>query len=134
MIDWDSFLAAPANSGVQPLTQPDISDLQKSAAKAGLAIFALDFTGVTEKRGFLETLARGMHFPSYFGHNWDALEDCLTDLSWCSAAGFVLLMSNFRGFNESAPTDSATAQAIFHDTALFWKDAGILFFIALAEE
>ncbi|QDU81619.1 Barstar (barnase inhibitor) [Polystyrenella longa] len=31
---------------------------------------------------FLDHLAEVLEFPSYFGRNWDALSDCLTDLSW----------------------------------------------------
>lgn len=34
---------------------------------------------VFEKSTFLPALAEVCNFPSYFGHNWDAVWDCLTD-------------------------------------------------------
>jgi RNAse (barnase) inhibitor barstar len=37
------------------------------------------------KAALLAELARGLALPSYFGHNWDALDECLRDLSWLPA-------------------------------------------------
>lgn len=34
---------------------------------------------VLDKEILLTSLAKACTFPSYFGHNWDALWDCLTD-------------------------------------------------------
>lgn len=30
----------------------------------------------------LNKLSNVLHFPDYFGYNWDALYDCLRDFSW----------------------------------------------------
>jgi hypothetical protein len=38
--------------------------------------------GVRSKAKLLAILADKLRFPGYFGHNWDALEECLRDLSW----------------------------------------------------
>jgi Barstar (barnase inhibitor) len=44
-----------------------------------------------EKMALLEDLHVGLRFPSYFGFNWDALDDCLRDFRWLSCAGVTLL-------------------------------------------
>lgn len=44
------------------------------------------------KQDLLRALAAGLKFPSYFGYNWDALEECLNDLSWLGAAANVVLL------------------------------------------
>jgi hypothetical protein len=34
------------------------------------------------KAELLDFLAKAFPLPAYFGHNWDALEECLLDLTW----------------------------------------------------
>jgi hypothetical protein len=38
--------------------------------------------GVANKEALFATLATQLDFPDYFGRSWDALEECLHDLSW----------------------------------------------------
>jgi len=45
----------------------------------------IDLAGCTDKATLLARFAAALHFPDWFGHNWDALSDCLTDLSWLAA-------------------------------------------------
>src|SRR5262245_23618135 len=47
---------------------------------------------IPDKHQLLETLARGLEFPSYFGWNWDALDECLRDLSWIQQPRQIVLM------------------------------------------
>ena len=48
--------------------------------------------GVRSKQKLLAILADKLHFPGYFGGNWDALEECLGDLSWLPAGQGVVIV------------------------------------------
>jgi Barstar (barnase inhibitor) len=57
-------------------------------------------------------LAASLDFPSYYGHNMDAFNDCLRDIvedgrGWPpSAAGFVLVFLGFDSFAARHPRDA----------------------------
>jgi len=46
--------------------------------------------GVTSKEALLEELYQRLRFPEYFGSNWDALDECIRDLSWLPTGPVVL--------------------------------------------
>lgn len=46
--------------------------------------------GLSDKFSLLSWYADALSFPDYFGYNWDALSECLRDLSWLTAGTLVL--------------------------------------------
>lgn len=51
-----------------------------------------DASGVDGKAEILSGVAAVWDFPSHFGHNWDALVDCLSDLSWIEGSKFAFVI------------------------------------------
>jgi RNAse (barnase) inhibitor barstar len=45
-------------------------------------LLCLDARGIAGKTALLESIGQILDFPDYYGANWDALEECLFDLSW----------------------------------------------------
>ena len=46
---------------------------------------------IETKAELLAHLARAIPLPAYFGHNWDALEECLGDLTWLDRPQIILI-------------------------------------------
>lgn len=45
---------------------------------------------ITDKKELFKHYCDALHFPDYFGDNWDAFEECLHDLSWLAAKTLII--------------------------------------------
>jgi RNAse (barnase) inhibitor barstar len=64
--------------------------------------------------------AQALEFPDYFGHNWDALEECLTDLEWLPAKGYILLISDAVHVLANDDVEYETFLEILRDAGEAW--------------
>jgi Barstar (barnase inhibitor) len=55
----------------------------------------LDLARIDAEHDTLDALGKALAFPDWYGRNWDALEDCLGDLSWRPGNGHVLVFERF---------------------------------------
>lgn len=85
---------------------------------------------LTSKQAMLEAVAAALSFPDYFGFNWDALEECLQDMSW-QEDGVALLVDEAATPESFAPEDWSVLLAILADTARYWQAEGRPFAVFL---
>jgi len=115
-------LQDPARSGVYRTVRVDeIAEALQGSKVALMRLPPLE----GEKTDLLRTIAKALDFPAWFGENWDALEDCLTDLSWREAAGHVLV---FEGIGALPLDERGTLVDVLASAAQFWAQQGKPFF------
>lgn len=84
-------------------------------------IFSLDGTELKSKAELFRRLSQAMKFPDYFGSNWDALEECLNDLEWLPAKGYIIQLKNADTFMKSCPSDFEVFTQIVESASSSWK-------------
>ncbi len=99
------------------------ADLTGAFHKAGWFAPRVDRAPVFSKVTLLHALYQSCEFPAYFGFNWDALRDCLTDMSWRPANGYALMYRNPGLLETRAPDDHATFIDVAQEAREIWADA-----------
>ena len=121
-------LLAASQPGLHELTiRAACGELCCEAEQAGWQCFCVDGSTVHDKASFLSTFAAALHFPSYFGHNWDAFEECLNDMlaeNQQDSKGIVILFDGASAFAHNHPADWATASSILYTAAATWAKHG----------
>ena len=108
-------------------------EVQRAAEQAGLAVFRIELKAVRDKKAFLGHVASALHFPEWFGGNWDALHDCLTDLEWVPATnGYVLIFEQAEHFGSNQRQEFDEATAVLISAAEYWKSKGRPFWALVA--
>ncbi|MET8894521.1 barstar family protein [Streptomyces albogriseolus] len=83
----------------------------------GRLVVALDLDGVTDKAGLMDRCARALGLPDWFGRNWDALADSLSDRTvrpeGADGRGLLLVVRGWRAYADARPQEWATAQEVF---------------------
>jgi RNAse (barnase) inhibitor barstar len=121
-------LANAEQSGVRQIAA-DPNDIEQLAKAVGLVVVRIALARLGSKTGLLRRAARALRFPEWFGKNWDALNDCLTDLSWLDGKGWVIIFENAKGFAERRPEVFENAVEVFQAASDYWRRAGKPFWV-----
>ena len=84
-------------------------------------VVTLDLDGVTDKAGLMDRCVRDLRLPDWFGRNWDALADVLSDPGLWSGDGSedageeetVVVVRNWDRYAGARPDEWATAREVF---------------------
>jgi hypothetical protein len=93
------------------------------ARAAGWRAYHLDGRRARDKDAFLRLCAEVFAFPATSGGDWDALEKCLTDLSWAPARnGYLVLYESWAELAEADQPSFRTVLDIFAKAVEEWRE------------
>ncbi len=119
--DLLTLLEDSSQAGIYHLP-PNVSGLVKAAAeRAGFACFEFSFRDCDRLDKVLGPLAYHLDFPAWFGYNLDALKDCLTDFSWCEAAGYALIIADAEALQADDPEGFDVLNDVFAAAIAEWR-------------
>lgn len=112
----------------------DSGEIVSAAKSAGLQVYKIDLAKARGKLGLFDALSKALKFPSHFGKNWDALNDCLTDLAWLNGNGWVLILGNGKTFAAKYQDDLDMALDLFDGVTACWREDGKPFWVIVKDQ
>lgn len=126
-VDVREVLADPAQGGAYFVDACESVALADAAQALDFHVAHIDLAGCSDRDSVLRSFARALRFPQWFGGNFDALADSLGDLSWLSAAGYLLLLEHSDAWREADDENFAVLLDILNEAAVTWGDQGVPF-------
>lgn len=123
-------LAEAISRGDTSIDQALIDD----AARNGISIFYFNGKSITNKKEFFKAAKDVMRLPSYFGENWDAFEECISDLSWLNSTGYIFIYDYTSCFFSGNPRDEFILKDILLAARINHEQEGVPFEFILASE
>ncbi len=106
------------------------AEIEDAVRGTRLDLATCDLGGAQDKEALLGLLAQSLGFPEWFGGNWDALEDCLCDLSWRPGEGHVFVF----GGGAAVPADDfGVLLDVLGSSAAYWAERGRPFFAVMLD-
>ncbi len=122
------LITVPPNV-VQSIRAFRVIDLQAEAAELGQHFLYAHCADALTKQQVLAIIANAFYFPKHFGKNFDALADCLTDLTYQAGPqpGFLVVVEQLPNTLKFDKEARETLLDVFRDAADFWADKQIAF-------
>ena len=108
-----------------------VGPLRAAAKRAGVAWHDLDLAGVASREAFFQRCAEVFSLPGYFGHNWDALHECMLDFAGSGVPGAVVHWRRGAALAQRAPDVVNTALEILQEAATYWGSSGRVFLVVV---
>jgi hypothetical protein len=108
---WSSLLVIPPGTTATALVRPP----------AGFVVRQIQGKKCATPSGVFGEFSRALAFPDYFGHNWDGLEECLADLEWLPAKGYVVIVNDAQCMLPDDEEEYQTLLEVLSDAGEAWS-------------
>ncbi len=88
----------------------EVEDVRHAVEHAGWTFAYVDGLKAQTKQEFLTRIGEALNFPEWYGKNFDALADCLTDVD--SGNGTVVLWDGWGAFARAEPRAFSVALSV----------------------
>jgi len=104
-------------AGLYHLPAARHSEALAQAKAAHLVQLNADLGSAGDAGEILRELGRAFQFPIWYGANFDALHDCLTDPDWHARKGLLLLISGLETLRHNDPEAFTTLIEVLRSAA-----------------
>lgn len=87
----------------------------------------IDVDRIEGKDDLLRIIAEAGRFPDHFGANWDAVADCLGDLSWLGCRGYVFIVRHGHRLSACCQANTEILLDVLAEAAETWSERGTVF-------
>ena len=113
----EKFIRKADQAGVYYLPASRRAVAEAAAEKAHLRPTLVKISRGMHCAALLKQLGETLNFPDWYGANFDALHDCLTDPDWATGKGLVLFLTGTASLHKSDPDGLATLIEVFQAVA-----------------
>lgn len=96
---------------------------------AGFNVYRIDLSQARTEQELLRILGKALHFPDWYGGNWDALADSLADMSWNEADGYLIIFQRSEVLRKNFPDAHATFVKLLQETVKSWQTQNVAFWV-----
>lgn len=95
---------------------------QERILPEGFLTLVLDACRMKSLDDFYNEVSSVLKMPDYFGRNFNALDECLTDLEWLPAEGYLIVIKHAEFLLCNEPLDTLESLlSVFSDTGEEWS-------------
>lgn len=127
----DQLLSDAEQAGVVWMPSDALPGIRAAANALDFAVCDADLRGCVDQEQVLARLGTALQLPHWYGANWDALEDCLNDMDWLPAPGYLLLLTGLREWTARDQEGEAMLLEIGRTAARRWSELGTPFWTVL---
>jgi len=123
------LLARQKLAGIYHLPHSDCKALKQATLALHFGWLQADFGESKDITAILQKLGKELRLPDWYGANYDALSDCLSDLSWNTAPGYVLLISGADELHAHDETAFDTLNDVLTAVIENWQQEKVPFWV-----